>query len=426
MAPPADRRADETRRDSSGRRADHRRAAAHARADEESLRDRWEATQAVLRERLDAPIERAVAITQRTLALFPVRVWRHFLQHNGFLLAAGVSYQGLFSVFAAIYVAFATVGLWLGGSADAVRGLAGIINGYVPHLIDLGGGDGLIEIAQVQEIATRSASVLWVTGVVAVVTALWTAIGFITFARRAVRDTFGLPFDDRSYVLLKARDLVAALVFGLAIVLGSALVAIGTYSLTAVFGLLGWSTSSPLFNGAVRVASVLVPFAINAAALAALFWFLTGTSRRWRTIWPGALVGGLGVTVLQLAAGLLVVYTPSNPLLATFALFIGLMLWFRLLGVVLLVSASWIAVSAADEGVALLEKTPEEELYEQHQALLLAARVRVRTALDAYRSAPWHRRWSARRAVRQARAELAEVTAVAPPPPARHRGALWE
>lgn len=393
------------------------------RTDEEPARDRRETT---LRERLDPPLERAVAITQRTLAWFPVRVWRHFLQHNGFLLAAGVSYQGLFAVFAAIYVAFATVGLWLGGSPDAVRGLAGIINTYVPHFIEIGDEPGLIEIEQVQEIATRSTSVLAVTGAAAFVTALWTAIGFITFARRAVRDAFGLPFDDRNYVLLKARDLVAALAFGLSLVVGSALVALGTYSLITVFTLLDWSTNSPLFNGAVRVASVLVSFAINASSLAALFWFLTGTSQQWRTIWPGALVGGLGLTVLQLAAGLLLSYTPTNPLLATFALFVGLMLWFRIVGIVMLVAASWIAVTAADEGVPLLEKTPEQEQYEQHQALLIAARLRVRTAAEAYHSAPWHRRWRASRALRRARDELAEVTASAPPPPAKRRGLLWE
>lgn len=416
----------DSRDEGASQRTDHRRAAADARADEESLRAKWEDRQLALRERLDAPIEKAVEITRRTLSWFPIRVWRHFLQHNGFLLAAGVSYQGLFSVFAALYVAFASVGLWLGGSPDAVRGLATLINGYVPNLIDVGDGTGLVPIDQVQAIATDSAGVLAVTGVVALVTALWTAIGFITFARRAVRDTFGLPFDRRSYVLLKARDLVAALAFGLAIILGSLLVAVGTYSLSAVFSLFDWSTNSPVFNGSVRVASVVVSFAVNAAALAALFWFLTGMSRRWRTIWPGALVGGFGVTVLQLAAGVLALYTPSNPLLATFALFIGLMLWFRLLGIVLLVSSSWIAVTVTDEGLALVEKSPEEELYEEHQALLLAAQVRVRTALDAYRTTPWYRRWGASRAVRQARDELSEVMTSAPPEPPKPGARVWD
>ena len=95
---------------------DARAAADAAQREEETLRDRWEETEKSLRERFDAPINRATRITQATLAWFPVRVWRHFLIENGFLLAAGVSYVALFACFAAIYLAFAIAGLWLGGS----------------------------------------------------------------------------------------------------------------------------------------------------------------------------------------------------------------------------------------------------------------------------------------------------------------------
>jgi len=400
------------------------RAAAAARAEEEGLRARWEAGQTALRERFDAPLSRATEITQRTLAWFPIRVWRHFLQHNGFLLAAGVSYQALFAFFAAIYVAFAGVGLWLGGSRNAVHGLIEVINTYIPGLI--GDDDaGLISVAQVEQIASGNTGVLAVTGAVALVVAAWTAIGFVTFSRRAVRDIFALPYDGRSYVILKARDLLAAIAFGTALVAGSVLTLVGTWSLRAVLGMLGVDTSSPLYGGTFQVVSVIVSFGINAAALAGLFWFLTGTSRRWRTIWPGSLVGGIGVTVLQLAAGLLLSYTPSNPLLATFALFVGLLLWFRLTGVVVLVSAAWIAVTAKDENLPLLEKTESQRRWEEHQALLLAARVRLRTARHALDQARWFRRLSARRGLRQAEAELAEVEAVAPPRPTR-RGSLLE
>jgi len=402
-----------------------RRAAAAARAEEEHLRARWEATQQALRERFDAPLTRATAITRRTLASFPVRTWRHFLQHNGFLLAAGISYQGLFAFFAAIYVAFAIVGLWLGGSPDAVRGLVDVLNGYVPHLIAVGHEAGLLTLEQVEQIVGASSGVLAATGVVALVTAAWTAIGFVTFARRAVRDIFGLPYDPRSYVLLKARDLVASVAFGAAIVVGSVLITGGTYFLTAVFRLIGWSTDSTLFAVAVGAASVIVSLAVNTGAVAALFWFLTGTTRRWRTIRRGSLVGGVGITALQLAAGLLLVYTPSNPLLATFAIFIGLMLWFRLMGIVLLVAAAWIAVTAGDERFPLLEKTEAERLWDEHQALLLAARVRLRTAAEARAAAPWYRAWRAERELRQASDELEQVEAAAPPRP-RRRGSLLE
>ena len=46
---------------------------------------------------------RIASVTRWARGLFPVRVWLHFLDRNGFLLAAGMSYQALFAVFAAAY-----------------------------------------------------------------------------------------------------------------------------------------------------------------------------------------------------------------------------------------------------------------------------------------------------------------------------------
>lgn len=390
-----------------------RRATARAaQQQEETLRARWEQTQERLLTRFEEPISFATRVTKRTLAWFPVRVWRHFLIANGFLLAAGVSYQALFAIFAAVYVAFALAGLWLGGSEEAIQNLIDLINRYVPGLIDK---DGPITPDAVAEIATDSASLFGITGAIALVTLIWTAIGWVTFSRRAVREIFVLPPDRRPYLLLKSGDLLAAALFGILLLVGGALGAAGTWALDIVFSLLGLDTGSVWFSIGVRTATLLISFAINAAALAALYRFLTGTSLRWHTIWPGALLAGAAVTILQLGAGWLLSYTPTNALLATFAIFVGLLLWFRLIGVIMLVGASWIAISARDENIPLLEKTEAEQLAEEHAALLLAARVRLRTAQEARDAAPWHARWAATRDVRRAEQELREVEESAPP-----------
>ena len=127
--------------------------------------------------------------------------------------------------------------------------------------------------------------------------------------------------------------------------------------------------------------------------------------------------------MLQLGAGFLLSYTPSNPLLVTFAIFIGLLLWFRLNGIVMLVAAAWIAVHADDQKIPLLHKSAADRLREEHAALVLAAHVRLRTAREARDQAPWYRAWAADRAIRQAQDELAAVEASAPPPPAhQHAG----
>ncbi|KQR36959.1 YihY/virulence factor BrkB family protein [Microbacterium sp. Leaf159] len=363
--------------------------------------------------RLDAAVERATALTRRTLGLFPVRVWRHFLQHNGFLLAAGVSYQALFAIFAAIYLAFAIAGLWLGGSSEAVDGMIDIINSYIPNLIQDEGG--VFTPDQVQEIAASTTGILSITGLIALGTVIWTAIGWVTFSRRATRDIFGLPPDRRSYVILKARDLLAALIFGVSLIVGSLLSSASAVALAWILSLLGWGASLDGLTS-IRIGTVLVSFAVLSAALAAMVRFLTGTSLHWGTIWPGALLGGGAMTILQFGAGFLLSYTPSNPLLATFAIFIGLLLWFRVNGVVMLVASSWIAVSAQDRDLPLLSQTEAERRQAEYRTLLEAARIRVREAHAARDDAPWYRSWQTERALRAAEKELESLEASTPPP----------
>ncbi|RAZ31686.1 YihY/virulence factor BrkB family protein [Microbacterium sp. SMR1] len=372
----------------------------------DALRERWDASR--LRERLDQPIERATTITRRTLGWFPIRVWRHFLRHNGFLLAASISYQSLFALFATIYTAFAVVGLWLGGSRMAIDALIDVVNSYIPGLIS---GSGPVSPADVADIARNSGGVLAVTGAVALAVAIWTAIGFVTFTRRAVRDIFGLPFDTRNYLLLKLRDFGAALLFGLALVLGAALGLVAGGVVRQLFDLFEIPYESTTIDVLSRLASVLVAIVINAAALTALIRFLTGTALPWRKIIPGSIFGGVALSVLQLGAGFLAVYSPTNPLLATFSVLIGFLLWLRLAGIVILVAASWVAVSAADDGIPLEVRTEEERREDERRALRVVTEAQLRDAEHALAEAGWWRRVPARRDVKRARELLRRLDA---------------
>jgi len=376
---------------------------------EASWRERWD--DSALRERLDEPIEHATALTRRTMAWFPVRVWRHFLRHNGFLLAASISYQSLFAVFAVLYTAFAIVGVWLGGSARAIDALIAVIDSYIPDLIS---ADGLVSPDDVTRVARSSAGALALTGSVSFLVAVWTAIGFVTYTRRAVRDIFALPFDARGYLWLKARDFVAAALFGISLVLGAGLGTVASGAINLLFELLGLEDASTWVSVLSRVGSVFVAIVINSAALGLLFRFLAGATVPWPTIWPGALLGGAAIGVLQLGAGLLLVYTPANPLLATFSVFIAFLVWFRLVAIVILVAASWIAVVSADRGIPLAPVSEAERRAREARALVIAAEVRLRDAEARRAQAPWWGRRRAERAVREARDQLADAKAAVP------------
>jgi membrane protein len=363
---------------------------------------------APLRTRLDVRLEQIAQLKDRTLAAFPVRVWRNFSYNNGFLLSAGMSYYVLFALFALLYVAFAGAGLWLGASEAAIDALVRLMNTYIPGLI--GTGDyGLVSVDDVTEIAKSSGSLLGATGVIALGVAMWTAVGAVTFARRAVRDLFGLAYDTRSYWLLKARDFFSAIVFGGAMLIGAVLSWAGVWALEQFYHLVGWSTGSWPFNLTVRLLSIGVAFGLDAGALALLVRFLTGTNLRWRYIWPGALLGGGAMVVLQLGAGLLLSRVPGNPLLASFAVIVGLLLWCRWLAIVVLMAASFIAVTAMDHDQPFEREDETAARKAEEQALVLAARVRLRRAQEAAAAAPWYRRSSSRRAVRRAQDALMDA-----------------
>ncbi|MEL4319069.1 YhjD/YihY/BrkB family envelope integrity protein [Leifsonia sp. YIM 134122] len=365
-----------------------------------------------LGERFEEPIQTVTTITQKTMALFPVRVWRWFLFRNGFLLSAGMSYQAIFAVFAAVYVVFAATGIWLGGDPATLDALINLINTYVPGLIAEGGA---ITPDQLTAIADSSTSLFGWTGAVALAGFIWTAIGWITYSRTAVRSLFGLPKDMRSYVLLKARDLLAALAFGAMLLVGSLLSVASTAAATWVFTLLGLDMANWLVQASIGGAGFLVVLVINTAVLLAMFRFLSGASVKWSRLWSGSVLGGVAMYVLQIGAGYLVGSATSNPLFATFTVFIGLLLWFRLTAIVTLVAASWIYVAASDRSESLRRVTPAQLEAERRQAereaLILATQVELREAREEAARVGWVRRATLRRRIARLQAELDDLQA---------------
>ncbi len=363
-------------------------------------------------DRFEEPISKVNTLTQKTMALFPVRVWRHFLARNGFILAAGLSYQALFAIFAAVYVVFAVAGIWLTSNDDTLQAFINLLNSYAPGLI---GPNGIISNEDLAEIAQSSAGVFGWTGAIALIGLIWTAIGWITYARMSVRSIFGLPKDTRAYALLKARDFLAGLAFGAVLLLASVLSVASTSFLSWVFDLLDIPNAGGWESFLVQFGSILVVFVIDTLALAVMFRFLSGAAMPWRRMWVGSLLGSGAISVMQMLSGLLVQSASRNPLLATFTVFIALLLWFHLTSIVILTAASWIAVEAADANETLRNVTPAQLEAEARQrerdALLTAARVRVRDARSDLASANWFDRLPAKRRLTRAEQALADLEA---------------
>jgi membrane protein len=364
---------------------------------------------------------RVTTITRRTMGLFPVRVWRRFLARNGFILSSGLSYQALFAIFAAVFVVFAVAGIWLTGSPETLNAIAMLLNTYAPGLI---GEDGIISTEELTDIATSSTSLFGWTGAVALAGLIWTAIGWITYARIAVRSIFGLPKDTRAYLLLKARDLLVGFAFGTILLIATVLSVATTSLLGWLLGLMGLPADSGWTSLFLQLGSLLVVFGIDTIALAVLFRFLSGATMPWPRMWIGSLLGSAALMVLQILGGLVITGAGRNPLLATFTVFITLLLWFRFSNIVILVAASWIAVEAADNNESLRRVTPEQLVAEEQaleqRALLTAATVRVREARQRVEESTWLERFAARRQLARAENELALVEASVAPAAAQN------
>ncbi|AXH34065.1 YihY/virulence factor BrkB family protein [Humibacter sp. BT305] len=382
-------------------------AEAERRAEDPQVDDQARLTERIqdrLQERFQEPIETVTRVTERTLALFPVRVWRRFLVGNGFVLSAGMSYQALFAVFAGVYVVFAVAGIWLVQSPETMDALIDVINTYVPGLI---GDEGVITTAAIREIATSTTSVLTVTGLVAVVILFWTATSWITYSRLAMRSIFRLPRDERPYVLLKARDFLVALAFGLMLLFTAVLSVVSTAAVDWLLDLVGVETRGWIQSLLAGAAGLALVFVVDTAALVTLFRFLARARIRFRRMLPGAFAGAFALVLLQAGGGRLLSGATQNPLLSSFVVFIAMLLWFRIISVIALVAGAWIAVAVEDRGEELY--TEAERALLERDALLVAARVRVREAEAALAAARWWQVPLARRRLDAARRELDEL-----------------
>ncbi len=293
----------------------------------------------------------AIAFTMR---LKPVRVAQHYVGSRGPLLAAGLSYQAVFSVFAAIWVGFAVAGFVLRADPNLERAFFDLIALAVPGLIDTGDG-GVIDPDEL-----LSASILGWTGAIAAGGLLLTALGLLASGRAAVRTLFDLPRPAANAVLLKLKDLLLAFGFGAIILASAALSVLGSQGLNWLFELVGISERSATAELAARAVGLVLALAIDTVLLGSFYRVVAGIRIPFRLLLPGAVLGAVALGVLKALGTSLLGGATHNPLLASFAAIVGLFIWFNFVSHAVLVGAAWIAVSAADRGVDLNEQRAED------------------------------------------------------------------
>lgn len=290
----------------------------------------------------------------------PVRVLTHFTDHRGPILASGLAYQALFAGFAAIWVSFSIAGLILTDNIGLRQQLITGIAAAIPGIVDTGNG-GVIDPELLLNTGAFS-----LTAIIALVGLLFTALGWLDSARSSVRSLFGMPQMKSNIFILKARDLAGGLALGLALIVSIALSVAATQATTWLLSLIGLddSTSAAI---AGRAATMLSLFLLNAVILTGLYRLLAQLRIPWRILRNGVLIGAFGITGLQVLSAFLAGGAARNPLVASFAVLAGLLIWFNLSCQMILLGASWIAVDVRDRGLVLDEELEKQRLIEARE-----------------------------------------------------------
>ena len=168
-----------------------------------------------------------------------------------------------------------------------------------------------------------------------------------------MRTIFSLPQSTVNYILLKVYDLVLALIYVIFVLL-SATATVGLTKLSGlVFPELGIADKSGIGKIVFQVIGLFVVFLFDTAVLAAIIRILSGVPIPWRILRNGTLLGGFALMALKVLGSYVLTRPESNPLLASFTVFIGLLIYFNFASRIYLLATSWVAVSMRDSGTAM-------------------------------------------------------------------------
>ena len=268
---------------------------------------------ASLRERIDALQQR-----HRVLG-FPYAVHKRFTEDRGKHYASLISYYGFFSLFPLLLAFVSLLGVVLRGRPGLRED---ILNSALGHFPVLG-----TQIASADKTDAGLTGSGWALAF-GLAAAIWAGLGVIYAAQDAPDTMWNVPRGERPNFLVKRlRGLAMLGVVGAGTIAGSAVAAVATQLHD-----LAWLA---------RVATALGTIAVNAASLLLGFRLLTVARKPWRVLLPGAVAGGVALSLLQTLGGwyLTRVVADASDTYGTFNLVIGLLTWLALQARIVLYAA---------------------------------------------------------------------------------------
>ncbi len=271
-----------------------------------------------------------------------MRASERFLGRLGFQFSAGITYFSVLALVPILMMAFSFTGFFLVQlRPDLIPVAADLLTAQLR-------GIDQATVSQVEEFIVDTLSDYTAIGLVGFLSAIYAGAGWMNNLRDALNAQWRPDFDQAgpppNPVVRTLTSLLALIGLLVAIAVTFGLASISTSLADQVIGWLGLPPSRLLSAG---FALVPVIFSIGAGWLTFSYIYLVLPERRepWRIVRRGALMGAIGLAVLQYLASFLIGVFAGNLAARFFGPIIVLMLFFNFFATLILFVAAWIATA---------------------------------------------------------------------------------
>jgi membrane protein len=268
------------------------------------------------------------------------RALKQYTLANGALLCGGITYKALFSLFAALTIGFTVFVRVLGNNVELRDSVVEAINNAVPGLIADSDHRGILSI---DDLVVSTG--LNLTSIIAFGVLLWAVITCMDAVRASVRAMFSLPPKGATAIGAKLRSLAAFVCVAVGILLSS------------VAGI--FDDSRPLgavTSVALNLGSHLATLLFDAAVFVLIVRLLAGVKLPRRDLLIGAVTSAIGFAVIRyLGTSVVVGSATNNPLFATGAVLVTILVWLYMCSRILL-TASALAANVPLEQLEKIER----------------------------------------------------------------------
>ncbi|GAB99707.1 putative ribonuclease [Gordonia namibiensis NBRC 108229] len=291
-----------------------------------------------------------------------LRTVDRYNDRRGNLYAASISFNGILALVPIIMVAFAVAGFVLARQPEMLQTIQDAVVEKMPGQL----GD------QVSDIITSAIDSRTTVGVVGLLGAAFTGIGWISGVRAGMTEMWGGRVQ-RNAVMSKVWDLVTFAGLGVAFAVTMAITALGNSGLTQT--VLGWvalddASWAPIL---VRVVSI----AVSILATWALFTFVMArlplVQLPFRNTLKAGLITAVAFEIVKTVGGLYLQSVLSSPAGVAFGPILGVMVFAYLASRIVLYAAAWCATDPANAEFQV-EEDPDAEL---HRPVVISPTVEV-------------------------------------------------